>query len=184
MLTSTRRIWHTPRAGLLSATLVPVAAGWAILYGQHVAAYSALSWLSRAGRQSNDLSTDMARAAAEALLASGATLWAGEERLHAIGVWPETNASMEPTTIDVLQHGYAHVNHAGATEKKMELGLQRPADDFFVSGIEAFNVADLENGAIRVGKLDEFRRLFEIDGERLYEKARRGDDVELRLRNN
>ena len=29
--------------------------------------------------------------------------------------------------IDVLQHGYAHVNHAGPTEKKMELGLQRPA---------------------------------------------------------
>jgi hypothetical protein len=29
--------------------------------------------------------------------------------------------------IDVLQHGYAHVNHAGTTEKKMELGLQRPA---------------------------------------------------------
>jgi len=96
-------IWHTPRAGLLSATLVPVAAGWAILHGQHVAAYSALSWLSRTGRQSNDLSTDIARAAAEALLASGATLWAGEERLHAIGVWPETNAMMEPTTIDVLQ---------------------------------------------------------------------------------
>jgi hypothetical protein len=29
--------------------------------------------------------------------------------------------------IDVLQHGYAHVNHAGDTEKKIELGLQRPA---------------------------------------------------------
>lgn len=29
--------------------------------------------------------------------------------------------------VDVLQHGYAHVNHAGASEKKMELGLQRPA---------------------------------------------------------
>jgi hypothetical protein len=29
--------------------------------------------------------------------------------------------------IDVLQHGYAHVNHAGPTEKKTEFGLQRPA---------------------------------------------------------
>jgi len=29
--------------------------------------------------------------------------------------------------VDVLQHGYAHVNHAGAGEKKAELGLQRPA---------------------------------------------------------
>ena len=29
--------------------------------------------------------------------------------------------------VDLLQHGYAHVNHAGALEKKIELGLQRPA---------------------------------------------------------
>jgi hypothetical protein len=29
--------------------------------------------------------------------------------------------------IDVLQHGYAHIDHATATEKKIELGLQRPA---------------------------------------------------------
>jgi len=29
--------------------------------------------------------------------------------------------------VDVLQHGYAHVNHASAGEKKAELGLNRPA---------------------------------------------------------
>ncbi len=29
--------------------------------------------------------------------------------------------------VDVLQHGYAHVNHASPTDKKAELGLQRPA---------------------------------------------------------
>jgi len=29
--------------------------------------------------------------------------------------------------VDLLQHGYAHVNHAAALEKKIELGLQRPA---------------------------------------------------------
>ncbi len=34
--------------------------------------------------------------------------------------------------IDVLQHGYAHANHAPPTEKKMELGLHRPA--MFVLG--------------------------------------------------
>ena len=96
-------IWGTPRAGLLSAALVPVAAGWAIVYGQHLAAYSALSWLSRTGRQSDDLPTDLARAVTEALLASGSTLWAGQDRLHAIGVWPETNATIEPTTVAVLQ---------------------------------------------------------------------------------
>lgn len=28
--------------------------------------------------------------------------------------------------IDVLQHGYAHVDHAGGTGKKIELGLERP----------------------------------------------------------
>ena len=29
--------------------------------------------------------------------------------------------------VDVLQHGYAHANHAVAPEKKIEIGLQRPA---------------------------------------------------------
>jgi peptidoglycan/xylan/chitin deacetylase (PgdA/CDA1 family) len=29
--------------------------------------------------------------------------------------------------VDVLQHGYAHINHAVAPEKKIEIGLQRPA---------------------------------------------------------
>lgn len=29
--------------------------------------------------------------------------------------------------VDLLQHGYAHTNHAAPTEKKIELGLQRPA---------------------------------------------------------
>ena len=29
--------------------------------------------------------------------------------------------------VDVLQHGYAHTNHAPASEKTIELGMQRPA---------------------------------------------------------
>ena len=29
--------------------------------------------------------------------------------------------------VDVLQHGYAHANHAFGSEKKIELGVQRPA---------------------------------------------------------
>lgn len=33
----------------------------------------------------------------------------------------------EPPAVDLLQHGYAHTNHAAAGEKKIELGLQRPA---------------------------------------------------------
>ena len=50
-------IWETPVPGLISATLVPVTAGWAIVHGQHVAAYSALTWLSRTGPESRDLPT-------------------------------------------------------------------------------------------------------------------------------
>jgi hypothetical protein len=34
--------------------------------------------------------------------------------------------------VDLLQHGYAHTNHAPGTDKKMELGLHRPA--MFVLG--------------------------------------------------
>jgi DNA-binding CsgD family transcriptional regulator len=122
-------IWDTPIAGLLSATLVPVAAGWAILYGQHAAAYSALSWLSRADRQSDDLSGELAQAVAEALLASGATLWAGTERLHAIGVWPPTTAAIEPTTLAELRQSPGTqlrvVNSRGAVAGALSLDRAR-----------------------------------------------------------
>jgi hypothetical protein len=37
-----------------------------------------------------------------------------------------TRLAGEPD-VDVLQHGYAHMNHAMPSEKKTELGLQRPA---------------------------------------------------------
>jgi DNA-binding CsgD family transcriptional regulator len=81
--------WDTPRAGLLAVSLVPVAAGWAIVHGQHMAAYSALSWLSRTGPGSDELPHRVARAASDALLGPAA-LWMGsEERLLAVGVWPE-----------------------------------------------------------------------------------------------
>jgi DNA-binding CsgD family transcriptional regulator len=90
-------VWGTPRLGLLSAALVPVAAGWAIVHGQHLAAYSALSWLSRAGTASQDLPTELARATAEALAAGQATLWIGKDaELHAVGGWPNHGASTAP----------------------------------------------------------------------------------------
>lgn len=94
--------WGTPRPGLLATTLVPVAAGWAIVHGQHVAAYSALTWLSRTGVRSDDLSTDLARAVAEALTAPGATLWMGDDDLHAVGVWPATEQEIEATALGAL----------------------------------------------------------------------------------
>jgi hypothetical protein len=41
---------------------------------------------------------------------------------------PELAARLaDEVHVDVLQHGYAHTNHAPADEKKMELGLHRPA---------------------------------------------------------
>jgi DNA-binding CsgD family transcriptional regulator len=98
----------TPRPGLLAATLVPVAAGWAIVHGQHVAAYSALSWLSRTGAHSGDLPADLARAVADALTAPGATLWMGEDELHAVGVWPETDDEIPPTALDELNRSERH----------------------------------------------------------------------------
>lgn len=92
----------TPRAGLLAATLVPVAAGWAVVHGQHIAAYSALTWLSRTAPDSKDLSTDLARAIADAFAAPSATLWTGADELHAVGIWPETDDDIAPTTLDEL----------------------------------------------------------------------------------
>jgi DNA-binding NarL/FixJ family response regulator len=95
--------WQSPRPGLLAATLVPVAAGWAIVHGQHLAAYSALSWLSRTGVHSRDLSSVLAKAVSEALTAPGATLWMGDNELHAVGVWPETDQTIASTTLAALQ---------------------------------------------------------------------------------
>ena len=79
--------WGTPRLGLLSAGLVPIAAGWAIVHGQHLAAYSALSWLSRADAAT--FPADLARALAESLAARAASVWIGTEGdLDLVGAWP------------------------------------------------------------------------------------------------
>jgi DNA-binding CsgD family transcriptional regulator len=96
-------LWGTPVPGLIATTLLPVTAGWAIVHGQHVAAYSALTWMSRTGPESKDLPTDIARAAAEALAATGATLWLGpREDLRVVGLWPETGEDVQPRTLDNL----------------------------------------------------------------------------------
>lgn len=57
--------------------------------------------------------------------ATGAALSLAVVPAHATEALAERLAG-EPA-VDVLQHGYAHVNHAGAGEKKAELGLNRPA---------------------------------------------------------
>ena len=81
-----------PTEGSLSTeralvAIVPVAAGWAIVHGRNLVAYRALSWLSRTAAGPADLANEMARTAAEALRAPGATLWLGHAgRKHAVGV--------------------------------------------------------------------------------------------------
>lgn len=106
-------LWGTPVPGLIAATLLPVTAGWAIVHGQNVTAYSALTWLSRTQAESKDLPTDMARAVAEALAATGATLWMGPaDDLHAVGVWPETGEDIPPTDLDRLRERHSTQTHA------------------------------------------------------------------------
>ncbi len=90
--------WRTPVPGLLTAPLIPVAAGWALVHGQQRAAYTALTWMSRSRSQDlpRDLPRDLARAAAQALGAERAVLWLRQDdRLHPIGVWPETSEVIE-----------------------------------------------------------------------------------------
>ncbi len=95
-------IWATPRPGILSAALVPLAAGWAVVHGQHIATYTALSWISRAGSGSADLPTGLARAVSEALDAPAATVWIGDNEMHAVGVWPESDDLVPRTTLAAL----------------------------------------------------------------------------------
>lgn len=108
----------SPRAGLLVATLVPVAAGWAVVHGQHVVTGSALRWLSRTDARGGELTTEFARVVAVALSAPGATLWVGDGALHAVGVWPVSDRATAPTTPQELDRtGLRHtrpVTRAGA----------------------------------------------------------------------
>lgn len=97
-------VWGTPRPGLISATLLPVAAGWAIVHGHHVASYSALTWMSRTAPDSDDLPADLARAVGESMGASSATLWMGAaNELYAVGAWPDPTDDLTATTLDVLR---------------------------------------------------------------------------------
>jgi DNA-binding CsgD family transcriptional regulator len=93
----------SPRAGLLTLTLIPIAAGLAIVHGQHATAYSALSWLSRSGVDVRELPAGLARAAAEAMHATTASLWLGApEGLHSVGLWPETGEELAPASLAAL----------------------------------------------------------------------------------
>jgi DNA-binding CsgD family transcriptional regulator len=97
-------IGGTPVPGLITTAFLPVTAGWAIVHGQHVAAYSALTWLSRTGPGSETLPADLTRATAEALGASGAQLWLGSPaELRVVGTWPDTDEEIPPHDLGRLQ---------------------------------------------------------------------------------
>ena len=114
----------TPVPGLITATLLPVAAGWAIVHGEHVRAYSALTWLSRGGQESADLPADIAAAVAEALTATGAVLWMGPiHHLHAVGVWPETGDDIPATDLESLQ---SHAGLSGPSRDQQRHRGRRP----------------------------------------------------------
>ncbi len=165
----------SPRAGLLTATLVPVAAGWAIVHGQHVMAYSALTWLSRTEVDPANLPTELARTVAEALSAPGATLWMGSDKVHAIGVWPETDADIAVTTIEELERspavhmrlvtnrgtevGALSVDRAGTDQ--LSLAESRLFDDLAAQAslvIDHIGLADVIAQQRRAGHLDGFSR--------------------------
>lgn len=165
--------WQTPRPGLLTATLVPVAAGLAIVHGQQATAYSALSWLSRSGPQPDDLPTNLAKAVAEALAAPAATVWiqVANQELHAVGVWPDTGQAIEPVSLADLEASpilqvrpverQGVVSGAVTAERprtdRLSLAEARLLDDLAAQAalvIDHLNLADVVAGQRRAGFLD------------------------------
>ncbi|WP_051551759.1 helix-turn-helix transcriptional regulator [Nocardioides sp. URHA0020] len=164
--------WATPVPGLITAALLPVVAGWAIVHGQHVAAYSALTWLSRTGAASEDLPTDLARAVAEASAADGAALWMGpEDHLQVVGLWPETGADLRAEELASLQgspdlHVRVVQRHGAVTgalsvnrprSDRLSLAEDRLLDDLAFQAalvIEHLNLSDVIAGQRRAGHLD------------------------------
>lgn len=94
---------RSARPGLVMVSLVPLMAGWSALHGHVLTRYRALSWLTDAHQGAVGLPTLLARSTAEALDASGATVWMGNESaMHAVGVWPETDIDPAPSPLDGL----------------------------------------------------------------------------------
>ena len=101
-------VWGTPVPGLIAATLLPVTAGWAIVHGQNVTAYSALTWLSRTRAESRTCPRTSHGPWPRHWLRRERRLWMGPaDDLHAVGVWPETGEDIPPTDLDLLRdrHG-------------------------------------------------------------------------------
>jgi Bacterial regulatory proteins, luxR family len=82
--------WRTPTPGVLTACLVPVAAGWAIVHAQYLATHSALTWLAGRSTGTDALPAELAAAIGGSLGAERVTIRVRRDgRLHALGWWPE-----------------------------------------------------------------------------------------------
>lgn len=90
--------------GLVMVSLIPLVAGWSAVHGQVLARYRALSWLTDANQEPASLPAVLARTAAEALDAPGATVWMGNEAaLHAVGAWPDyADVDPGPCSLEAL----------------------------------------------------------------------------------
>jgi DNA-binding CsgD family transcriptional regulator len=165
--------WGTPGPGILSATLIPLAAGWAIVHGQQRATYTALTWLSRSGAMAEDLPGEFAGAVAQALDAPGASLWMGTpDNLRAVGVWPETpdlvgpedlsslSSSRERYVRTVSRHGVVigALSVDGAPGDAWSLAQKRLLDDLAAQAtlvLEHQSLADVIARQRSAGYLDE-----------------------------
>lgn len=164
--------WGSHLPGVLSAALLPLASGWAILHGQQLAAYSALTWLSRTDATAPDLPAGFAQALAEAFSAPGAVVWLGDAaRLHAVGAWPESGADVPATTAPALAAGSArHVRlvEQGGTvvgaisvdrvsSDRLSLAERRLFDDLAAQAaliLDHASLAELVARQRRAGRLD------------------------------
>ena len=73
------------RPGLIAVTMVPVAAGLAVVHGQHAAAYAALTWMSRRGPGRRTTCRPTSRGRRRRRSAAPAVLWLGSADVAATG---------------------------------------------------------------------------------------------------
>ncbi len=125
-------IGRSPRAGVLSATLLPVAAGWSIVHGQYTSARRVLSWLPHSDRSAGDLVAGLLEAAAHAVGAPSAELWIGSaDVLTVIGRWPDDGEYDDPRSLSALladEHRHARAVRRG-DEVVGTLSVARPQRD-------------------------------------------------------
>lgn len=89
--------WGSPVAGLLATSLVPVAAGWAIVHRQRLATRSVLDWLLGRSGDPAALPDDLAAAIVQALDSDQVVVWARRDGLfHAVGASPTPIEPMVP----------------------------------------------------------------------------------------